>query len=107
MLGIGVPVVLMLCMALDAGEKVVLLTIFLIWLVSLVVFLLIVESLRYSFERQLNIDRMSDTHLMKLFFERDRMKPALAHISRGATDSVESLGNESGESHDVEEAHDA
>ncbi len=106
-LGIGVPVVLMLCMALDAGEKVVLLTIFLIWLVSLVVFLLIVESLRYSFERQLNIDRMSDTHLMKLFFERDRMKPALAHISRGATDSVESLGNESGESHDVEEAHDA
>ncbi len=93
-LGIGVPVALMLCMALNAGEKVVLLTVFLLFFIGLIVFLLVVESLRYSFERQLNIERMSDGRLMKLFFDRDRMKPALAHVTSG---EVEPSGNAGGE----------
>jgi len=53
-----------------------LLTLFLLWLVALVVFLVVVESLRYSFERQLNIERMSGESLMRLFLNRDQMVPA-------------------------------
>ena len=75
-LGGGVPLALALLLALDAGEKVVLLTLFLLWLVALVVFLVVVESLRYSFERQLNIERMSGESLMRLFLNRDQMVPA-------------------------------
>ena len=112
-LGVGVPVALMFLLALDAGEKVLLLTIFLLWLIGLVVFLLVVESLRYSFERQLNIDRMSDNRLVKIFFDRDRMQPALDRIEDGATDAVEEANGEaeelsSAEAHDeAEELDDA
>lgn len=75
-LGAVVPVVLMLLLALDAGEKVILITAILLWFVAMVVFLVVVESLRYSFERQMNIDHMSDENLLKLFFSRDRMHHA-------------------------------
>ena len=71
-LGVGVPVALVLLLALDAGEKVTLLTVVLLWFVALVVFLVVVESLRDSFERQLNIERMSNERLLRLFVSRNR-----------------------------------
>ena len=71
--GVGVPVALVLLFALDAGEKAVLLTIFLLWLVALMGFLIIVESRRYSFERQLQIEGMSEASLLNLFANRDRL----------------------------------
>lgn len=112
-LGIGVPVALMLCMALDAGDKLTLMTLFLLWLVALIVFLLVVESMRYSFERQMNIDRMSDSSLMREFFNRDRMRPALAHgvgAAKGPNaDAGDGAGEPrgTGESRGEEEARDA
>ena len=77
-LAIGVPVILAFMLALDAGEKVVLLTIVLLWLVALLIFVLVVESLRSSFERQLNLERMSGLGATRLFMDRNRMVPALA-----------------------------
>ena len=75
-LGVGVPVVLALLLSLDAAEKVLLLTLFLLWLVGLIAFLVVVESQRYSFERQLDLEHMSDTGLLNLFSNRDRMADA-------------------------------
>ena len=72
-LGVGVPVVIGLLLALDAAEKVILLTFFLLWLIALIGFLVVVESQRYSFERQLNLEKMSDARLLRLFASRNRM----------------------------------
>ena len=85
--GVGVPVALVLLLALDAGVKAVLLTVLLAWLVSLVVFLLVVESLRYSFERQLSIEGMSNEKLINVFFDRNRMISALASSTRSRSDA--------------------
>lgn len=75
-LGIGVPVVFVLLFALTPTEKEVLLTITTVWLVALLVFLVVVESLRYSFERQLHADNMSDDRLLDFYSARERMVPA-------------------------------
>lgn len=106
-LGVGVPLLLMVCMALDAGDKLVLMTLVLLWLVSLVVFLLVVESMRYSFERQLNIDRMSDSKLMREFFNRDRMRLAIARSESEVQESSPNVNDRAGDSPDAGEAHDA
>lgn len=72
-LGVGVPVVLASMMALNTAEKVVLLTVFLLWLICLFVFLVVVESLRYSFERQLNMGHMTEERLSLFYANRERM----------------------------------
>ena len=72
-LGVGVPVVLAVLLALDAAEKVTLLTFFLFWLIGLIGFLVVVESMRYSFERQLSLEHMSNERLLRLFANRNRM----------------------------------
>lgn len=68
-LAIGVPAALALMLALEAGEKVVLITIVMLWLIALLVFVLIVESLRSSFERQLNLKRELDTGTSKFYLD--------------------------------------
>ena len=82
--GVGVPVLLSLLFALDAAEKVTLLTLFLLWLILLIAFLVIVESRRYSFERQLNLNTMSEDRLLNIFAHRNRfVRSGLRLTSRG------------------------
>ncbi len=75
-LAIGVTVALAFMLALDAAEKVVLLTVFVIWLVALLVFVLVVESLRAGFERQLDLEHVTYESAVGLFFGRNRLVPA-------------------------------
>ena len=77
-LGVGVPVVIGLLLALDTAEKTVLLTCFLAWLVALIGFLVVVESQRYSFERQLNLNGVNESGLLRIFANRNRMVRASA-----------------------------
>lgn len=72
-LGVGVPIVLVLLFALNAGEKVVLLSVFLGWLITLFLLLVVLESFRDSFRRQLGLEQMSDEGLLSLFSRRNRM----------------------------------
>lgn len=90
-LGVGIPVVLGFLLALDAAEKVILLTIFLIWLIALIGFLVVVESQRYSFERQLNLENMSNENLLRIFADRNRLAQANSRLSAHdeATDAGE------------------
>ena len=88
-LGVGVPVVLGLLLALSTAEKVVLLTIFLLWLVGLLVFLVVMESQRYSFERQLNMGKMSDEHLVSILTKRNHLVTADEAVTSAREESDE------------------
>ena len=72
--GIGVPVVFTTAMAfLSPGKKVVVLTVWLLWLVVVIAFLLVVEHIRDSLERQAALNAMSDAELRELFSARNRI----------------------------------
>ena len=81
--GVGVPVVLILLVSLTPTEKVILLTLFLGWFLLLVLFLIIVESLRSSIERQLKLDDMSDEELRSLYAARNKVGDAEAGTQGG------------------------
>jgi putative membrane protein len=68
-----VPVALTVIFALTPTEKVWLLTAWLIWMVTVFVFLVVLESLRDSFERQLKLDGMSEEGLLELGASRNSM----------------------------------
>lgn len=72
-LGLAVPVALTVIFALTPTEKVWLLTAWLIWMVTVFVFLVVLESLRDSFERQLKLDGMSEEGLLELGASRNSM----------------------------------
>ena len=84
-LGLGIPIAGTLLLTIGAAEKVVILTLFLIWLVGMMVLLVVVETQRYSLEQQLNIDHMSDEHLMTTYFNRHRMTKLGAQESSVST----------------------
>ncbi|MEY8341504.1 YhgE/Pip domain-containing protein [Adlercreutzia muris] len=65
--GIAVPVALAVVFALTPAEKVWLLTGWLLWMILLFVALVVVESLRFSFERQMRLESMSDASLLDLY----------------------------------------
>lgn len=69
--GVGVPVLATLVFALTPTEKVTLLTIWLAWIVVVCVFLVVVESMKANFERQLQIGSMSEAGLIELGAHRD------------------------------------
>lgn len=99
--GVGVPVVLIVLFALTPAEKVVLLTVWLVFLVATLVFLVVVESLRSSFERQLDLGDMSDQRLLALFASRNVMgttagEPAPAGAAVAATGAVPGAEDASG-----------
>lgn len=72
--GIGVPVVFTTAMAfLSPGKKVVVLTVWLLWLVVVIAFLLVIEHVRDSLERQAALNAMSDAELRELFSARNRI----------------------------------
>lgn len=64
---IVMPVALFLLVALTPAEKVTLLTIWLFWIVAVFIVVIVVESLRASFERQLRLDHMSEDKLLGLY----------------------------------------
>ena len=98
--GVAVPVALALVFTLTTTEKVVLLTIFLIWLIALFVFLVVVESQRYSFERQLGLGEISDERLVDLASMRENLIQASTSVTEAVdVDDVvaEILDSEEGE----------
>ena len=73
-LGLSVPVALTVVFALTPTEKVWLLTAWLVWLTAVFVFLVVVESLRDSFERQMRLDGMTEEGLLELGASRNSME---------------------------------
>ncbi len=73
-LGVVVPVVLAVVFAVTPLEKVVLLTLWLVWVCLEFVFLVVLESLRYSLDRQLRLDSMSEESIMNLYAHRHAME---------------------------------
>jgi putative membrane protein len=65
--GIIMPAILGVLLAVTPTERVVLITICFIWMIVYFVFLTIVESLRASLSRQLRLDAMNDDELKKLY----------------------------------------
>lgn len=65
--GIGVPALTTVVLTLNEGEKVVLLTVWLIWLVLMITFLVVVEFVRDSVQHRLGLADMSDEELRGLF----------------------------------------
>jgi putative membrane protein len=88
-LGVVVPVALAVVFALTPAEKVWVLTGALLWLILVFVALVVVESLRYSFERQLKLGDMSDAHLMKLAEATRTVQAAVAGEGEGAGDEAD------------------
>ncbi len=68
--GVVVPVALTLTFSFGMTEKVILLTLWLGWLALVFMFLVVVESLRSSFERQLRLDDMSDQEIRDMYLDR-------------------------------------
>ena len=74
-LGVVVPVLFTASMALwSPGKKVVVLTVWLLWLIAVVAFLIIVEHMKDSLERQIALNAMSDEELRTLFAARDSLE---------------------------------
>ncbi len=75
-LGLAVPIALTVVFALTPTEKVWLLTAWLVWLATIFIFLVVVESLRDSFERQMKLDGMTEEGLLELGSSRNVMGSA-------------------------------
>ena len=72
--GLAVPVVLAFVFALTPTEKVWILTMCLAWTVLVFVFLVVVESLRFSIERQMQLDGMSAAGIIEIGASRNNME---------------------------------
>ena len=83
--GIAVPVVLLAVFALTPTEKVVLLTIWIVFVVVLFVALIVIESLRDSFERQLRLSTADVDELQDLYEHRNSVEPASKVLGSGAS----------------------
>lgn len=69
--GIVVPLVLTGVLTLTQSEKVAVLTMWLSWLVCVFVYLMVIECIRDSFERQFALEGMSEEELRDLWAERE------------------------------------
>lgn len=69
-IGIVVPVVFTVAFSLTMTEKIVLLTAWLIWFGLVCGFLIVVEELRYSMRRQLQLDSMDSEKLRTIYADR-------------------------------------
>ena len=82
--GIAVPVVFTMSMALwSPGKKVVVLTVWLVWLIAVIAFLIIVEHVKDSLERQAALNAMSDEELRTLFAARNNVEVDAEHMEHG------------------------
>ncbi|MCI8468398.1 MAG: YhgE/Pip domain-containing protein [Eggerthellaceae bacterium] len=73
-LGVAVPAALVVVFALTPAEKVWVLTFWLGFIAALFVFVVVVESLRCSFERQLRLGSLSDERLLELASARNAVE---------------------------------
>lgn len=73
--GIVVPTVATVAFSLAESEKVVVLTAWLIWLVLVILFLVVIEHIRDSLDRQILLETLSDEELRSLFFARNSLEP--------------------------------
>lgn len=73
-----IPVVITLVLSLNDGEKVIMLTVWLIWLVALFVFMIVVEFIRDKLEHELSLSALSDEDVRALFQSRDGISSAPA-----------------------------
>ncbi len=94
--GIGVPVIISVVFAFTPAEKVWVLTFWLAWLAAIMIFLVAVESLRYSIERQMQLEDMSQESLIGLFANRGRMSGSASGGGDGAEGSGGSAGRGGG-----------
>lgn len=83
--GIAVPILLTAIFSLTISEKVVILTLWLVWMALVFIFLVVVESLRYSIERQMKLDVMSEDELMQLYYSRNRVENSSEHTAARKT----------------------
>lgn len=82
--GIAAPVVFTMSMALwSPGKKVVVLTVWLAWLIVVISFLIIIEHIKDSLERQAALNAMSDEELRTLFAARNSLAHD-SHMENGA-----------------------
>lgn len=94
--GIVVPVAITLVFSLTMGDKAILLSVWLLWLVAIIIFLIVVETLRSGFARQLRLDSMSEGELRDLYLTRDATEAAdKVHLPKCPHVAAES--NEDGE----------
>ncbi len=75
-LGIVVPAVATVAFSLAESEKVVVLTAWLAWLVAVVMFLVVIEHVRDSLERQASLGDLSDDEVRELFEARSSLEEA-------------------------------
>lgn len=68
--GIAVPTVVTVILSLAGCEKVIVLTVWLVWLVAVILFLVVVEHMRDSLKRQVSLDALSDDEIKTLFAAR-------------------------------------
>lgn len=86
--GIAVPAVIAIVFAVTAMEKVVALTLWLVWLVLVLTFLVVVEFIRDNIERQASLNAMTDDEVRTLFAARKVfMQPTIVGASAGGTSS--------------------
>ena len=86
--GIAVPAVIAIVFAVTAMEKVVALTLWLVWLVLVLTFLVVVEFIRDNIERQASLNAMTDDEVRTLFAARKVfMQPTMVGASAGGTSS--------------------
>lgn len=90
--GIVVPVIATVAFSLTTAGKVVLLTMWLGWIAFVFIFLIIIESLRLSFARQMRLDKMSDEELRELYLSRDTLEHADVVQGAGGPFSAERRG---------------
>ena len=82
--GIAVPAVIAIVFAVTAMEKVVALTLWLVWLVLVLTFLVVVEFIRDNIERQASLNAMTDDEVRTLFAARKVfMQPTMVGAPAG------------------------
>lgn len=82
--GFGVPTVATIIFTILGVEKVVVLTVWLILLIIVMCFLVIVEHMKDSFERQVTLETMSDDELRSLFSSRSSLDGSpVSHMDTG------------------------
>ncbi|WP_417303055.1 YhgE/Pip family protein [Ellagibacter isourolithinifaciens] len=91
--GIVVPAVIAVVFAVTAMEKVVVLTLWLVWLVLVLTFLVVVEFIRDNIERQASLNAMTDDEVRTLFAARKVfIQPTMVGASAGGASSRSASG---------------
>lgn len=82
--GLAGPIALAIVFALTTAEKVWIITSCLVWIVVVFVFLVVVESLRFSIERQMKLDGMTPEGIIEIGVARNAMEHSSDDDLQGA-----------------------